>query len=102
MPKTIITKETYDRAKKEIRKFGIFIGLIVAKNVPILVPLIEDFFRFRIMPGDVFYVTEIPSIIIFNDIIIIGIVGFLLTSLATIYPARKAAKVNPAMILRYQ
>ena len=81
---------------------GIFIGLIVAKNVPILVPLIEDFFRFRIMPGDVFYVTEIPSIIIFNDIIIIGIVGFLLTSLATIYPARKAARVNPAMILRYQ
>tara|TARA_B110000014_G_C19897457_1_gene464292 strand:+ start:356 stop:520 length:165 start_codon:yes stop_codon:yes gene_type:complete len=54
------------------------------------------------MPGDVFYVTEIPSIIIFNDIIIIGIVGFLLTSLATIYPARKAARVNPAMILRYQ
>ena len=81
---------------------GIFIGLIVAKNVPILVPLIEDLFRFRIMPGDVFYVTEIPSIIIFNDIIIIGIVGFLLTSLATIYPARKAARVNPAMILRYQ
>jgi lipoprotein-releasing system permease protein len=54
------------------------------------------------MPGDVYYVTRIPSIVEFEDVAIIAIAALLLTSLATLYPARRAAKVDPASALRYE
>ena len=50
----------------------------------------------------VYYVTEIPSEIELFDVAAIGIAAFLLTSLATLYPARRAAHVNPSMALRYE
>jgi len=78
------------------------LGVLVALNVPEWVPLIEQFFGFQIMPGDVFYVTAIPSMVVFEDVIIIAIIAFLLTALATLYPANQAAKVNPAVALRYE
>jgi lipoprotein-releasing system permease protein len=50
----------------------------------------------------VYYVSRIPSILETEDVAIIGILAFLLTSLATLYPARRAAAVNPAIALRYE
>lgn len=81
---------------------GVLGGIVLAFNVPTLVPAMEQFFGFQIMPGDVYYVTRIPSIVEFEDVTIIAIAAFLLTSLATIYPSRRAAKVNPAIALRYE
>ncbi len=81
---------------------GVIIGVVLAMNVPTLVPWLEQTFGFQIMPGDVYYVTEIPSEIELFDVAAIGIAAFILTSLATLYPARRAADVNPSMALRYE
>ena len=54
------------------------------------------------MPGDVYYVTEIPSELEVRDVLTIALSAFILTSLATLYPARRAALVNPAAALRYE
>jgi len=81
---------------------GIIFGVVLAMNVPTLVPWLEQTFGFQIMPGDVYYVTEIPSEIELFDVAAIGIAAFILTSLATLYPARRAADVNPSMALRYE
>jgi lipoprotein-releasing system permease protein len=54
------------------------------------------------MPGDVYYVTRIPSELELQDVTVIAIAAFILTSLATLYPARRAALVNPAAALRYE
>ncbi len=81
---------------------GVILGVILAINVPTLVPVLEQFFGFQIMPGDVYYVTDIPSELESNDVLAIGISAFVLTSLATLYPARRAALVNPAAALRYE
>jgi lipoprotein-releasing system permease protein len=81
---------------------GVALGVILAINVPTLVPILEQFFGFQIMPGDVYYVTKIPSEIESQDVIVISISAFVLTSLATLYPARRAALVNPAAALRYE
>ena len=72
------------------------IGVVLAINVPTLVPILEQFFGFQIMPGDVYYVTAIPSELETQDVLVIAISAFVLTSLATLYPARRAALVNPA------
>ena len=54
------------------------------------------------MPGDVYYVTQIPSSLEAEDVITISVAAFILTSVATLYPARRAAHVNPAVALRYE
>jgi lipoprotein-releasing system permease protein len=80
----------------------VVLGVVVALNVPTIVPVLERLFGFQIMPGDVYYVTRIPSILEPSDVITISLVAFALTSLATLYPARRAAGVNPAVALRYE
>ena len=81
---------------------GVVAGVLLAINVPTVVPVLEQFFGFQIMPGDVYYVTQIPSVLEAEDVSIIAIAALILTSLATLYPARRAAHVNPAIALRYE
>ncbi len=81
---------------------GVVAGVLLAINVPTVVPALEHFFGFQIMPGDVYYVTQIPSALEAQDVIIIAVTAFILTTLATLYPARRAAHVNPAIALRYE
>ncbi len=81
---------------------GVLLGVILALNVPTLVPFLEQLFGFQIMPGDVYYVTKIPSELEWQDVLVIAVCAFVLTSLATLYPARRAALVNPAAALRYE
>ena len=81
---------------------GVLLGIIVAINVPVIVPFLENLLGFQIMPGDVYYVTRIPSELEWADVTIIAIAAFVLTSIATLYPARRAALVNPAVALRYE
>jgi len=81
---------------------GVLTGVLLAINVPVLAPALERVFGFQIMPGDVYYVTAIPSILEASDVIVIALAAFVLTSLATLYPARRAARVNPAVALRYE
>lgn len=81
---------------------GVVLGVVVAIYVPVIVPVLEQLLGFQIMPGDVYYVTQIPSELETADVTTIAIAAFVLTSLATLYPARRAAAVNPAMALRYE
>ncbi len=81
---------------------GVAFGVVAAIYVPVIVPFLEQLFGFQIMPGDVYYVTRIPSELEMADVTTIAIAAFVLTSLATLYPARRAAHVNPAMALRYE
>jgi lipoprotein-releasing system permease protein len=81
---------------------GVLLGVVLAINVPTIVPFLEQLLGFQIMPGDVYYVTAIPSELELQDVLTISISAFVLTSLATLYPARRAALVNPAAALRYE
>jgi lipoprotein-releasing system permease protein len=77
------------------------LGLALAFNIDVIVPWLESTLHFQIMPGDVYYVTEIPSEVHLFDVVAIPIVAFLVALLATIYPSRRAAAVAPASALRY-
>ncbi len=80
---------------------GIVLGLVCALNIDVIVPWLENTFHFKIMPGDVYYVTQIPSEVHLFDVVTIPAVAFLVALLATLYPARRAAAVAPAVALRY-
>ncbi len=81
---------------------GVALGVVLAINVPEIAPVLERTLGFEIMPGDVYYVTRIPSELDWNHVGIISVAAFILTSLATLYPARRAALVEPAVALRYE
>ncbi len=53
------------------------------------------------LPTDIYYVDHLPVLVEPFDVTIIGISALILALLATIYPARQAAKLPPAEVLRY-
>jgi len=81
---------------------GVVVGLLVASNLETILPWLEQVFGFQIMPGDVFYVTRVPSEIRLGDLLLIPGFAIGITLLATIYPARRASKIEPADVLRYE
>jgi lipoprotein-releasing system permease protein len=78
------------------------LGLALALNVDVIVPFLEGTFGFHIMDPDVYAVAAIPSEVHSPDIVRIALSALLLTFAATIYPARQAARTQPAEALRYE
>jgi lipoprotein-releasing system permease protein len=82
---------------------GVILGVTLALNVDVVVPFIEHVFRVHIMDDpDVYYIAGLPSEMHARDVVRIAAAALLLTFLATIYPALKAAKTQPAEALRYE
>jgi lipoprotein-releasing system permease protein len=82
--------------------FGIVFGIIGALNVDTIVSFVEQIFGFKFLPVDVYQISDLPSELRAQDVIVTAITAFVLASLATIYPSWRASKVNPAEALRYE
>lgn len=80
---------------------GIALGIYLALNVGTIVPRLETLFRFQVMPADVYYITQLPSELHRSDVLMIALAAFVLSALATVFPSRRAARVEPAEALRY-
>jgi lipoprotein-releasing system permease protein len=63
---------------------------------------LERLFRFEIFDSTVYVVTRLPSELRLEQIVWIAGVAMLITLLATIYPALRAARIPPADALRYE
>jgi lipoprotein-releasing system permease protein len=81
---------------------GVVLGLALALNVDTIVPVLEHTLRFQILDSDVYYNSTIPSEVHWSNIVAIAAAALLLTALATVYPAIRAARTAPAEALRYE
>ncbi len=81
---------------------GTALGVLIARNVSDIVPVLERVFGFYVMDPSVYYITEIPSELHAGQILTIAGLAFLLTVLATIYPSIRGAATEPADALRYE
>lgn len=81
---------------------GAFFGILVALNIDVIIPFIEGLFHVQFLEKDVYQISEVPSELVWSDVITIVIVSFILSLLATLYPSWRASKINPAEALRYE
>ena len=81
---------------------GLIGGISLALNVSTIVGAIEGFFQVQFMPPDLYYISGFPSRLDWNDVTIIGVLSFVMSVLATIYPAWRASRTMPAEALRYE
>jgi lipoprotein-releasing system permease protein len=81
---------------------GLLLGVVVATNIDVIVPAIENALGFKFLAKDVYYIDDLPSELQSGDVTVIGITAFVLTLLATLYPSFRAARTNPAEALRYE
>ena len=82
--------------------FGAIFGVLIALNIDVIVPFIEQLFHVQFLAKDVYYISDLPSKLAWGDVVTIVTMSFVLSLLATIYPSWKAAKINPAEALRYE
>jgi len=92
---------------------GVFIGILgtalgvaggvgLALNVETIVPAIEQLFNVQFLAADVYYISDVPSELHWNDVWVMASVAIVLSLLATLYPAWRAARTHPAEALRYE
>jgi lipoprotein-releasing system permease protein len=80
---------------------GAFFGVLIALNISTIVPFIEHLFNVQFLAKDIYYISELPSHLLWGDVMTIVILSFFLSLIATLYPSWKASKMNPAEALRY-
>jgi lipoprotein-releasing system permease protein len=81
---------------------GVLLGIVLALNAGDITPVLESLFGFQLFDADVYYITRIPSELRGSDVALVAAAALLLTLVATIYPARRAAATEPAEALRYE
>jgi lipoprotein-releasing system permease protein len=81
---------------------GIGLGVWLSLNIHTVIPFLENTFGFKIFSSDVFYISEIPSDLRWENVMWIGIASLVAAVLATVYPAWRASQIQPAESLRYE
>ena len=81
---------------------GLIGGVSLATHVDVVVPFIEHLFGVKFLAPDVYLISDLPSQVQWGDVSTIGLVAFGLATLATLYPAWRAARTQPAEALRYE
>jgi len=81
---------------------GVIGGIAMALNLERIVQWIESFFSVSFLDPNIYYISALPSELDWNDVGLIGVSAFLITLGATLYPAWRASRTQPAEALRYE
>ncbi len=81
---------------------GIVGGVLLGWNVEPIVAAIERAFGVHFLDPTIYYISALPSDVHTGDVLRVGGGAFLMSVLATLYPAWRAARTDPAEALRYE
>jgi lipoprotein-releasing system permease protein len=82
--------------------FGIFLGITFSIYVEDIRKFISSTFNLALFPEEIYFLSTMPSEININSIFIISICSILITIIVSIFPAIKAAKLDPIKSLKYE
>ena len=81
---------------------GVIAGVVLSLNLGTLAALLEQLMQTRFVAPDVYFIDTLPSSMRTTDIASVAGIAFVLVVAATIYPAWKGARTNPAEALRHE
>ena len=80
---------------------GGILGVLAALNVSEMVAWLERMLGIQFLSSDVYFISYLPSQLIWSDVVVICVTALSLSFLATLYPAWRASRTEPAEALRY-
>ncbi len=80
---------------------GVGLGCLIAYNVDVIIPAIESLFGVQFLDPSIYFITQLPSEPVPEDIVFVALVSLGLSLLATLYPSIRASRLQPAEVLRH-
>ncbi len=81
---------------------GVVLGVTAALNVSGIIGWVESVLDMQFLNADVYFISHLPSELQWNDVKVIVTAAFIMTVCATLYPAWRASRIEPAEALRYE
>jgi len=81
---------------------GVVGGVLLALNVEAIVSEMERLFHVHFLDPNIYYISKLPSDVHLSDVTWIGLGALLMSVVATLYPAWRASRTDPAEALRYE
>lgn len=81
---------------------GALVGSVIAQHVGTIVSTVESLTGLRVFDPNVYFISHMPSVLMVDDVLLVVSVGLLMSLFSTLYPAYRAACVEPAEALRYE
>jgi len=81
---------------------GVALGVLLSINIEHIVPFLEKVLNTDLLSADVYYISQLKAELHETDVVRIASLSLVLSFLSTLYPAWRAARVQPAEALRYE
>lgn len=79
--------------------FGVIIGIFFSLNLTAIIKFLENLFEMKVLSGGIYFIDFLPSEIHWLDIVWVLLATMLLSLGASLYPAHRASKLQPAKVL---
>ena len=78
---------------------GIVLGVILALNLTALIQGLESFIGRKLLSDGIYFVDFLPTELHWQDVLLVLLSALILSLFASLYPANRAAKLEPAQVL---